>query len=109
MGGPWVESSCSVTCGSGTAVKTKAIITQGANGGTMCRGPLSQAVPCHMTDCPVPSVTPGTPCTWGEWSDWGACDKCGGQRKRDRKIAQMPENGGTPKLKLKLDFVKSVS
>ena len=66
--GPWVESSCSVTCGSGTAVNTKAIITQGANGGTMCHGPLSMAVPCSMADCPVPSVTPGTPCTWGEWS-----------------------------------------
>jgi len=94
--GDWVQSTCSVTCGTGTAVKTKAIIKQGANGGKMCSGALSKAVQCLKPKCFVPTFEPGTDCTWGDWSDWGECDKCGGQRKRNRHIDQMPENGGTP-------------
>merc|ERR1711865_1172872 len=28
--------------------------------------------------------------------EWGACDKCGGQRKRTRQIFKMAEDGGNP-------------
>ena len=27
-----------------------------------------------------------TDCMWGQWEMWGACDKCGGQRKRFRRV-----------------------
>jgi len=27
---------------------------------------------------------------------WGACDKCDGEKKRSRQILRMPEEGGTP-------------
>jgi len=27
---------------------------------------------------------------------WGACDKCGGQMKRNRQIETMPDNNGSP-------------
>merc|ERR1712072_563814 len=32
---------------------------------------------------------------WGKWIEWGACDKCGGQMKRNRQIVQMAEKGGS--------------
>merc|ERR1712232_285787 len=78
-------------------VQKKEIKVQGAYGGTLCRGPLKKVLACEQAPCPTPAPPPpGTDCTWGEWSDWGQCDKCGGQRKRNRHIDQMPEDGGRP-------------
>jgi len=31
---------------------------------------------------------------WGKWIEWGSCDKCGGQMRRNRQIVQMAEKGG---------------
>jgi len=60
----------------------------------MCDGPLSEVSECNTAACPV---APGPkPCVWGQWMGWGACDKCGGQRKRTRQILHMPEDGGAP-------------
>eukprot|EP00438_Fugacium_kawagutii_P024013 Skav203308 [mRNA] locus=scaffold2570:119040:128690:- [translate_table: standard] len=33
---------------------------------------------------------------WSSWSQWGACNKCGGQRVRFRHVVREPANGGFP-------------
>eukprot|EP00441_Pelagodinium_beii_P010927 CAMPEP_0197683662 /NCGR_PEP_ID=MMETSP1338-20131121/98304_1 /TAXON_ID=43686 ORGANISM="Pelagodinium beii, Strain RCC1491" /NCGR_SAMPLE_ID=MMETSP1338 /ASSEMBLY_ACC=CAM_ASM_000754 /LENGTH=129 /DNA_ID=CAMNT_0043265279 /DNA_START=1 /DNA_END=386 /DNA_ORIENTATION=+ len=35
-------------------------------------------------------------CVWGDWSQWGDCSKCGGQRYRQRAILKMPNECGKP-------------
>jgi len=87
-------SKCSATCGSGQSERKRDIAVEPENGGSTCAGPLSQIEQCADEICPIP---PGPkPCEWGVWMEWGACDKCGGQRKRNRQIVRMPEEGGTP-------------
>jgi len=33
-------------------------------------------------------------CAYGEWVEWGACDKCGGERTRFRHITEHARHGG---------------
>jgi hypothetical protein len=48
---------------------------------------------CTMTgkEC---EKKPGIDCEYGDWEDWNACGKCGGQRKRFRHIITYAKNGG---------------
>merc|ERR1711957_173499 len=89
---PWAQ--CSVTCGKGQHNRMREVEAEGKNGGVMCDGSLSEVSECNPLACPVPKGP--KPCEWGEWMEWGACDKCGGQRKRTRQIERMPEDGGEP-------------
>lgn len=60
----------------------------------MCEGAMAEVAQCQLEVCPIP---PGPkPCVWGVWLEWGACDKCGGERKRSRQITRMPDAGGSP-------------
>jgi len=89
---PGTEGECSATCGSGNFVQLREIISEAANGGTGCKGPLSKVKVCDAGSCPTPP--PPLPCLWGDWMAWGSCDKCGGQQKHNRQIERMPEPGG---------------
>merc|ERR1712019_252548 len=35
----------------------------------------------------------GRDCVYGDWENWNACGKCGGQRKRFRHIVQHAQDG----------------
>merc|ERR1712048_845701 len=48
---------------------------------------------CHMEPC---NNKPWVDCTWADWDEWSACDKCSGEMKRARTIKRMPENLGKP-------------
>jgi len=85
----WGE--CSATCGGGQRTRIKEVEGDASGGGTPCASSTSETEGCAMGPCDGP---PPIPCKWQEWSEWGACDKCGGQKKRFRHIAQMPENAG---------------
>jgi len=84
---PGDDGQCSVTCGAGQLVLARNIERNATDGGS-CHGDLSKVGLCHLEDCPTPQ--PPEPCTWSEWFDWSACDKCGGQRKRTRQIKVSP-------------------
>merc|ERR1711957_575944 len=89
---PWTQ--CSVTCAGGQHQRERVVKVEAKNGGSSCYGPLAEVDECNAGHCPTP---PGPkPCIWGAWMGWGACDKCGGQRKRTRQILKMPEDGGEP-------------
>ncbi|XP_029305259.1 adhesion G protein-coupled receptor B3 isoform X4 [Cottoperca gobio] len=79
-------SSCSVTCGQGSQVRTRTCVTPY---GTHCIGPLRESRVCNSTaPCPVHGV-------WDEWSPWSLCSfTCGrGHRTRTRMCAP-PQHGG---------------
>uniref|UniRef100_A0A3P9MLD4 Adhesion G protein-coupled receptor B3 n=1 Tax=Oryzias latipes TaxID=8090 RepID=A0A3P9MLD4_ORYLA len=79
-------SSCSVTCGQGSQVRTRTCVSPY---GTHCSGPLRESRVCNNTaPCPVHGV-------WEEWSPWSLCSfTCGrGQRTRTRMCAP-PQHGG---------------
>ncbi|KAM3862814.1 adhesion G protein-coupled receptor B3 [Diretmus argenteus] len=79
-------SSCSVTCGQGSQVRTRTCVSPY---GTHCSGPLRESRVCNNTAlCPVHGV-------WEEWSPWSLCSfTCGrGHRTRTRMCAP-PLHGG---------------
>merc|ERR1712048_596094 len=52
---------------------------------------LYQVSQCNISFCNGPSPID---CVYGDWMDWNACGKCGGQRKRFRHIVVHARNGG---------------
>jgi len=84
-------SSCPVTCDGGQQERTRQIAVLPANGGKACEGPTHEIMECNRQGCPGPEAVD---CQFGEWQDWEACGKCGGERKRFRSIEQFPSAGG---------------
>eukprot|EP00928_Gymnodinium_smaydae_P069780 TRINITY_DN5349_c0_g2_i3.p1 TRINITY_DN5349_c0_g2~~TRINITY_DN5349_c0_g2_i3.p1 ORF type:complete len:1367 (-),score=250.09 TRINITY_DN5349_c0_g2_i3:104-4204(-) len=83
--------SCSVSCGGGQQSRQRNITQQAANGGAACSGSLTDTQPCGEGPC-------AESCKWGEWSSWSGCScSCGGgQRSRDRVIANVGTVGSAP-------------
>jgi len=88
---PW--AACTVTCGGGQRTREKKILVEAQRGGHGCQGSLGETNVCASGACPDVGTTK-VDCSWGLWSDWGACDRCGGQRKRFRHVVTTPKNGG---------------
>eukprot|EP00416_Gambierdiscus_australes_P025281 CAMPEP_0171058888 /NCGR_PEP_ID=MMETSP0766_2-20121228/2807_1 /TAXON_ID=439317 /ORGANISM="Gambierdiscus australes, Strain CAWD 149" /LENGTH=844 /DNA_ID=CAMNT_0011514241 /DNA_START=13 /DNA_END=2548 /DNA_ORIENTATION=- len=90
--GEWTEwGDCSVSCGGGEHAHSRDILRLPASGGKACEGPLAVVRQCGMEKCPGPAPVD---CAYGEWQDWGACGKCGGERTRFRHITQYAKHGG---------------
>lgn len=91
---PWKDwSACSKDCGGGQRNRLRRIAVEPQGNGNPCNGPMDETEGCNTQPCLVNGTMP-IPCTWGAWSEWGACDKCNGQRHRFRNIEKMPEYGG---------------
>jgi len=83
--------ACNVPCGRGEKTRSRQILEEGARGGHGCRAALMQVTPCMCSgECASP-----VDCTWGDWEEWGACDR-GGERKRFRHITVEASCGGQP-------------
>eukprot|EP00434_Breviolum_minutum_P022929 symbB.v1.2.020228.t1/scaffold1690.1/size105730/2 len=100
FGGPPVDcelsvweswETCSTTCGVGQRNRERMVLQRPENGGKMCDGDLVVTESCQNQPCHT--CTP-TDCMWGQWEMWGACDKCGGQRKRFRRVTVQADCGG---------------
>eukprot|EP00931_Biecheleriopsis_adriatica_P049028 TRINITY_DN28353_c0_g1_i1.p1 TRINITY_DN28353_c0_g1~~TRINITY_DN28353_c0_g1_i1.p1 ORF type:complete len:1538 (+),score=223.45 TRINITY_DN28353_c0_g1_i1:91-4704(+) len=83
--------ACSVTCGPGIQMKTRAITQERSLGGHGYEGLLGMARPCEDS-----GACPKSDCVWGEWNDWSDCScTCGGgAQTRVRTIAAWPQGGG---------------
>lgn len=86
---PW--GACSATCGNGQMTRTRNLKQMPENGGKPCDKGLVETNGCQKMEC---STCIPTDCLWGNWEMWGACDKCGGQRKRYRHVQVQPLCGG---------------
>jgi len=87
-------SECDATCGGGQERRERSVSHEASGGGVACHGSLSETRPCAAQPCQA--NTQKKDCQWGEWSQWGACNKCGGQRERFRHILQEAQYGGKP-------------
>merc|ERR1712080_669433 len=85
-------TSCSETCGGGQQYRSREIVHEASNHGQVCADPLSETAGCNIQACPVGCAP--IDCVWGDWGEWSACDKCGGERKRFRHVSTLPECGG---------------
>ncbi|XP_035385836.1 adhesion G protein-coupled receptor B3 [Electrophorus electricus] len=79
-------SSCSVTCGQGSQVRTRTCVSPY---GTHCSGPLRESRVCNNTaPCPVHGV-------WEEWSPWSLCSfTCGRGHRTRTRVCTQPQHGG---------------
>ncbi|XP_059154874.1 sushi, von Willebrand factor type A, EGF and pentraxin domain-containing protein 1-like [Physella acuta] len=88
----WTQWTCDVTCGSGTATRTRSVASVAVNGGLSCQGPKVNTKLCKLAVCPVDGG-------FGEWGEWSTCSSsCGGgvstrQRSCDNPA---PSQGGKP-------------
>lgn len=90
--GDWDDwTQCTATCGAGQRDRRRQVTTEPKSSGKPCTGPLSETGGCGERPCRDNSPVD---CLWGDWSGWGACDKCGGEKRRYRQIQHMPKFGG---------------
>lgn len=90
----WYEwSHCDAPCGKGQQSRSREVVQEASGGGVMCDGGLKFTQPCLINKCDANN--PPVDCNWGEWSDWGGCTKCSGQRNRQR-TPSLALNGGKP-------------
>lgn len=85
-------SDCTATCGGGQMVRMRRVKSEAKSGGLPCNNTISETIPCGTDACRLGKKVVN--CLWGEWGPFGACDKCGGQKRRYRHIEKTPEHGG---------------
>jgi len=89
----WEEwGECDVSCGAGQQVKRRQVVQYPSKGGYGCTSALSLTRACNIQACGNECVP--VDCAWTEWSDYGPCNKCGGEMQRVRHIAAHPQCGG---------------
>lgn len=92
--GDWEDwGKCTTDCDGGQRSRERPIDVPAA-GGRPCMGAEVETGPCGLVPCLQEAKV--VDCEWGLWADWGACDKCGGERRRYRHVNMMPEHGGKP-------------
>jgi hypothetical protein len=91
-------TACAVTCGTGTRMEHRTIVTQSIFGGKPCPQ-LLRSIYCVGSPCPI------VDCKVSAWSAMGECDKeCGaGHKIMERAVLRKQEGTGKacPKLKKK--------
>jgi hypothetical protein len=88
--GKWKADECSVSCGGGLQVLTRAIVSPQSGGGAECP-PQTMRRACNQHPCPID-------CKVSMWSRFSACsaDCGGGVRERMRKVKVHPRYDGKP-------------
>lgn len=85
---PW--DACTASCDGGQTRRMRSDLSNNITG-KPCGGALSQVAHCGTTPCP------GTrDCEYSDWTLWGSCQGCGGQKTRTRHIAKYHTGVGKP-------------
>lgn len=88
MGGWSSWSSCSTTCGGGSAFRTRKVEVSAQFGGKACLA-TSESKACNVVPCPVD-------CQMGAWTGWTTCNRAcgGGSQSRTRPVVVAAANNG---------------
>lgn len=93
--GQWTQwGACDVTCGGGQRTRSRSVDQEAQGQGLTCHESLTETQGCAQQECHA--IGPKVNCEWSVWSQWGACNKCGGQRSRFRHVVRESANGGLP-------------
>lgn len=87
-------SVCPVKCGGGAKTRARNIVREPQGGGRGCEASTSEVAGCNLEPCN--GDCEAKPCLYEDWGEWGACDKCGGERMRSRGIKQHASCFGEP-------------
>eukprot|EP00929_Paragymnodinium_shiwhaense_P118522 TRINITY_DN90434_c0_g1_i1.p1 TRINITY_DN90434_c0_g1~~TRINITY_DN90434_c0_g1_i1.p1 ORF type:complete len:1555 (-),score=394.78 TRINITY_DN90434_c0_g1_i1:60-4724(-) len=90
----WVVGECSATCGVGQRTKSRDIKVAPTHRGKPCEESLRETEPCNVKACPAECQP--VDCLWEDWSEWSACARCVGEKRRERNIKRQPACGGRP-------------
>ena len=114
--GEWTDyGACSEECGGGNQTRVRVKTLELCNG-TPCTGEDIEIQSCNMDCCPgkvisiwkvITSVNlthvqilPSSyivDCSWGEWTDYGACsEECGGGNQTRVRVKTLDSCGGEP-------------
>lgn len=89
----WSEySPCSSSCRGGQHQRNRQILVSPDGGGRECPTTLAETSACN--DEPCPGQCKPSDCVFSDWSSWGTCTKCGGQRFSTRSILHQSACGG---------------
>ncbi|CAE7358213.1 HMCN1 [Symbiodinium natans] len=81
--------SCSTSCGTGEARRTRIIVQEAAHSGQPCSGYFQEFRKCQDRPCELKD------CQFSAWEHWSSCsDRCTGHRQRRRNIEQQAIGGG---------------
>eukprot|EP00927_Polykrikos_kofoidii_P048408 TRINITY_DN4268_c5_g1_i1.p1 TRINITY_DN4268_c5_g1~~TRINITY_DN4268_c5_g1_i1.p1 ORF type:complete len:1573 (-),score=284.21 TRINITY_DN4268_c5_g1_i1:333-5015(-) len=85
-------SSCSEQCGGGQQSRSRQVENRASTGGgdSCGQSSLSEVQGCNEQLCGEK-----VDCQWSEWTQWGKCTGCEGQKHRTRDVVKLPKNGGT--------------
>lgn len=87
------DGDCTATCDGGQQNWKRDIIDVHQYGGKPCNIAVRKTEECNTQSCNTESPID---CEWHDWDEWSDCDKCSGEMKRTRTIAQMPKHLGDP-------------
>jgi len=83
---------CSATCDGGQQDRTRTVLMEPTGRGKLCDAFLSEMTPCNTQHCLRKCVA--VDCGWSQWTEWSACTKCAGQKRRTRWVVKEPACGG---------------
>jgi len=93
--GEWADwSRCTADCDGGVQRRMRVVEQRAFHGGRGCLAALSEVKECNRQLCN--GGTFPVDCLLADWSDWGICDKCDGEKTRFRNIQRYAANGGRP-------------
>ncbi|CAE7555101.1 Hmcn1 [Symbiodinium pilosum] len=80
--------ACTVSCGGGTAQRTRSVAVPKQGGGQECSGSGEETKTCSEQDCPVD-------CEFSTWTTWTSCQPyCEGSQTRQRSVTRKAAFGG---------------
>ncbi|CAG5122853.1 unnamed protein product, partial [Candidula unifasciata] len=87
--GEWTTwTTCTLTCGAGTQVRTRSCIGP-YHGGRNCQGSFNETQKCNEQPCPIDGY-------YSEWSEWSPCTlSCGSGSQQRHRTCTPPLFGGT--------------
>eukprot|EP00747_Dinoflagellata_sp_TGD_P121039 gnl/TRDRNA2_/TRDRNA2_173374_c0_seq1.p1 gnl/TRDRNA2_/TRDRNA2_173374_c0~~gnl/TRDRNA2_/TRDRNA2_173374_c0_seq1.p1 ORF type:complete len:1602 (+),score=263.90 gnl/TRDRNA2_/TRDRNA2_173374_c0_seq1:84-4889(+) len=86
----WTDwSECSASCLGGQQLRSRKVLEESKFGGLACDDALNETQGCNVNKTCGGDVD----CEWNDWTEWGDCSKCSGEKIRTRDIKQFPHKG----------------
>ncbi|CAE8699096.1 unnamed protein product [Polarella glacialis] len=82
-------SECSKSCDGGQHMRERRVLRPSQFGGQPCNGSSTEVSDCGTRRCGIV-----LDCVWDDWGQWGACNRCDGEKIRIRDIRHLGNSLG---------------